>query len=316
MPQGQMTTSQARVVDPVNTEIAHGYQHPERTGNALFPIVNIAQRGQKVIKFDKRSFRSYNARRAPGANTKRVQFGYDSEPSALVQESLEGTVPWELMQDAAAVPGVDLSRDSVEEVMDILTLNLEREQAAMATDAANYATANKVALAGTDQWTDDTSDIETQMNDYREAVRKRIGAYPNVLQLGPRAFNALQVHSQVKDRFKYTGRESVTEEMLARFFNLDRVSVGKAVSLPDGAAEDADFVDVWGNNAILARVALTGPRVRVPSYGYTYQLAGHPLVEMAYQDRNAKSWIYPLTWDRRPYMTGMDAGYLIQTPAA
>ena len=40
------------------------------------------------------------------------------------------------------------------------------------------------------------------------------------------------------------------------------------------------------------------------------------MVEMAYQDRNAKSWIYPVTDERAPVIAAASAGYLIQTVAS
>jgi hypothetical protein len=62
----------------------------------------------------------------------------------------------------------------------------------------------------------------------------------------------------------------------------------------------------------------TGSMVEMgaPSYGYTYQLAGYPLVEEPYYERNPKSWIYPVTDEVAPVMAGADAGYLIQNAVA
>ena len=53
-----------------------------------------------------------------------------------------------------------------------------------------------------------------------------------------------------------------------------------------------------------------------PSYGYTYQLSGSPLVEEPYYDRNAKSWIYPVTRVEAPVMASASAGYLITNAVA
>jgi hypothetical protein len=48
-----------------------------------------------------------------------------------------------------------------------------------------------------------------------------------------------------------------------------------------------------------------------PSYGYTYNLGGYPLVEVPYFDRNAKSWIVPVTRSEAPVIAAPNAGYLI-----
>jgi hypothetical protein len=53
-----------------------------------------------------------------------------------------------------------------------------------------------------------------------------------------------------------------------------------------------------------------------PSYGYTYRLRGNPAVESAYQDRNAKSWIYPVTDELSPVIAGALSGYLFSSVVA
>ena len=74
----QMTPSQARVIDPILTTAAQGYQNAEFVGAALFPAVAVQQRGGKIVSFNKEDFRLYATGRTPGANTKRVSFGYSS----------------------------------------------------------------------------------------------------------------------------------------------------------------------------------------------------------------------------------------------
>ena len=54
----------------------------------------------------------------------------------------------------------------------------------------------------------------------------------------------------------------------------------------------------------------------MPSYGYTYQLRGYPIVELPYEDRNPKSWIYPVTDEVQPVIAGAEAGYLISAAVA
>ncbi len=98
--------------------------------------------------------------------------------------------------------------------------------------------------------------------------------------------------------------------MLAKAFDIERVVVGKAVT-SDGAGV---ISDVWGNNAVLAYVPGAPSGMEEPSYGYTYTMTGHPLVEEAYYENNAKSWIYGVGFERAPVLSGITSGYLIQTP--
>lgn len=310
----QMSPSAARVVDPVLSEIARGYKNGDMVADALFPDVPVDQRGGQVIEFGKEDFRLYATGRAPGANTKRVQYGYLGKPFALKQHALEGVVPFEIMQDANQVPGIDMGRVAVMKTQNIIYLAHEKACADKARSLANYAATNRVTLAGTDQWNDyansnPTGDIE----DAKEAVRSMIGRRPNKAVVAAAVFAKLKEHPKIVDRIKYTGRDILTAELLAALWGLAEVRIGDAV-YQDAAGQ---MVDVWGKDVILGYTATGTLRdMGEPSYGYTYRLRNHPIVEVPYQDRNAKSWVYPVTDELDPNIAGADAGFLIQNAVA
>lgn len=306
-----MSPNQVRVIDPVLTEIAQGYRHAEHVGQVLFPMVPVQLSGGQVLEFGRESFKLYQVRRAPGAATKRIQFGFLGKSFALVQDSLEAQVPREYQRDASRAPGVDLAQRSIAGALRALSLTLEYDQAQLATNAANYDSNHKVALTGGDKWSDGTSNPSGDIDAAREAIRSSVGIYPNTLLLSALAFSAIKTHPQVVDRFKYTSRDSVTPDMLAALWDLQSVVVGKAVAFNDAGAD----IDIWGNNAILAYTPSKSSGMEDPSFGYTYTMQGHPLVEKPYYENNAKSWIYPVTFERVPVLTGILSGFLIQNPA-
>ena len=311
----QLTPSLARVVDPILTSVAQGYKNADLIGNALFPYVPVQQRGGKIISFNKEDFAIYATQRAPGANTKRLQIGYGSQSYALESHSLEGVVPIELQQEANAVPGIDLARASINKVQNIIALRLEKAQADLATTAGNYAAGNKnTALTGTTLWSDLTnSDPIANVETAKDAIRSLTGRRPNTMVIGAVVYKALRSHSKILARFQYTTSAVPTTDMLAALFGVQRVIVGDAIYADATGA----FVDVWGKNAILAYTELGSMAdAGAPSYGYTYRLGGYPLVEMPYQDRNSKSWIYPVTDEVAPVIAGSTAGYLIQPAVA
>jgi hypothetical protein len=310
-----MTPSQARVVDPILTTVAQGFQNAEFVGMNLFPSVPVTQRGGKIITFNQEDFELYTTGRTPGANTKRVQFGHSGAAFALEQHALEGQVPFELLDEASVVPGIDLASGSVRKVQNIIGLRLEKAQADLATTAANYDANHKnTALSGTSLWSDLTNSnpsgvIETA----KEAIRATIGRRPTTIIMGALVMKSLRQHTQLLDRVKYTSRDNVTEEILARLWGVDRVLVGSAIYKDATGA----FVDVWGKNVVLAFTDIASVAdMGSPSYGYTYRLGGYPIVEQAYQDRNTKSWVYPVTDEVSPVIAGATAGYLISPAVA
>ncbi|WP_432449037.1 major capsid protein [Aliiroseovarius marinus] len=307
-----MNTDQARVIDPVLTQTAQGYSHADRVGMTLFPFADISQRGGAVLRFGKESFRKTNARRAPGADTQTIQLGYNGEAFSLMQDALNATVPREHLQDAEAVPGIELGEAALRTVMNNMTLSLECEQAEIATKLESYRDSHRSEMTGSDKWSDPSSDPSKDIDAAKDAVRARIGVEPNRMVISKPVFTALKGHPKIKDQFKYTSSESITVAMLAAYFELEKLAVGKSVVL-DSPDDDASFSDVWGNDAVLAYVPTDSRGFEEPSYGYTYRLKGHPFVEQPYWDNSKKSWVYGVTFDRLPIMTGTDAGFLFKS---
>jgi hypothetical protein len=311
----QMTPGQARVIDPILSTVSQGYQNAEFVGSALFPVVPVDQRGGKIISFGKEDFQLYNTGRAPGANTKRVQFGHSAGNFALEQHALEGLVPFEIMQEADQVPGIDLAKVAVMKTQNIIALRTEKAQADLATTAANYAASNKLTLAGTSQWSDysGVSNPSKNISDAIEVVRSKVGKRANTVVIGAAVFAALKNHPQIIDRIKYTGRDVVTADLLASLWNVKRVLVGDAVTADDAGT----FSDLWGKFVVVAYTEVGSlADMGLPSYGYTYRLRGNPAVELPYQDRSAKSWIYPVTDELSPVIAGALAGYLYSAVVA
>lgn len=310
----QPTPGQARVQDPILTEVARGYSSPKAAvANVLFPLVPVGHRAGRILAFGPDDFRLVNTARAPGTNTKRVQFGYSSEKFSLVDHRLEGSVPVELQEEASATPGIDLSSLAVRRVQNVMALEREKNAADLARDPSKYAASNKQALSGTDQWSHPGSDPFSDIMDAKEAIRAQTGERPTVLELGPRVLSALRTHPKVLDRLSTASdRPPATIQQLQSLFELQQVISGEAV-YHDGTS----FKDVWGNDAILA---FTTPKpmqeMGSPNFGYTYQLTGRPSVEEGYYDENTNTWYYPVSDAYQPVFVGPSAGFLFQNAAA
>jgi hypothetical protein len=315
----QMTSAQARVIDPILSEVARAAaMQSAPVANILFPQVPVGQRGGRIITFGSDDFKIYNSARAPGSNTRRVSFTYGSENFSLVDYSLEGSVPIEILEEGRAVPGLDNAQMAIFRVRNLQQLEREKQAADLALNAASYAAENKATLAGATQWSDATSNPFKAIGDAREAVRAKIGMRPNVMVLGPKVLTALRYHPLVVERLRGgtgadgTNKAAATLPELAALFELDQVVEGGSI-YHNGTA----FVDVWGKFALLA---FATPRSMLemgsPSFGYTYQLSNYPVVEEPYYDRNAKTWYFPVTDARQPVLTGPTAGFLFSAAVA
>lgn len=307
-PQGPMNSSQIQVIDPILTTVVQGYMPPDLVGSALFPRVPVQTTGGQVLEFGKEAFKQYATRRAPGTATKRITFGYLGKHYSLENHSLEAPVPREFMRDASKVPGIDLGSRATKLVMNVHLLELEIQAASIALNVANYDINHLLTLSGSSKWTDSSAEPGKDVGAAREAIRSSCGLYPNLMLISAKVFEGLRDNPQVQERFKYTGRDSITADMIARMWNLERIVVGGAVTSDDAG----NMSDVWGMGAVLAYVPTAPMGAEQPSYGYTYTMEGHPLVEVPYWDNNAKSWIYGVSMERVPVLSGIVSGFLIQ----
>lgn len=307
-----LNTRTARVIDPVLSGIAQGYRHAQRVGHVLFPPVDVTQRGGRVVEFGRESFFNYRSRRAPGSDAMNIQFGYEGKPYSLDQYSLDVPVPREHAEEAEAVPGIDLGKRAVNTAMDTLTLSLEIEQAELAANPASYAVANTLTLTGTGRWDTATSEPMADIEAAKDQVRTTCGVEPNRMVISSTGFKALKHHPKIVERFKYTTADSITAKMLAGLFDLEELVVGKATYV-DSMEAGAEFKEAWGNVAVLAYVPSQDAALEQPSFGYTYTLKGHPFVEPPRWEGGKRSWVYGVTYERKPVLTGIASGFLFRT---
>lgn len=308
----QQTLAQTRVVDPILSEHARGYRQAELVAPSLFPFADVEQYGGNVIEFGKEAFMIYNSARSPGAETKIITFGYEGKPYSIGQNALAAAVPRERMRDASKVPGINLGSRAVNVVLRSLLLEYEVKAASIASNAGNYDNDHKVALTGTDVWSDSGSDPAKDVEAGKEAIRSTIGMYPNTLLLPASAAKNLRAHPKIIDRSANTGIRKVTMDLLKEIFEVEKIVVGGG-SLAN--AQTGAFSDVWGTSAVLAYVnpgSSAEANFEEPSYGYGYRIAGMPLVEVPYWHQSRKSWIYDVSNDCTPVLSGMTAGFLIQ----
>ena len=306
----QMTPAQARVIDPILTAIARGYESQQGlVGEILFPRVEVIARGGTIITFGREQFQIIDTRRAPGADTKSIQIGQGSGKYALTDNRLMGKVPVENQEEAAAVPGIDLAGNTIRVVQDNMSLEKEQHAATLARTAGSYASTNKVTLSNSDLWTDPASNPFAVVEAAKEAIRKKIGRRPNFMELGPLVLSALRIHPKVLDRMSTaTDRTPATIAQLQALFEIDQIVEGGAIVDNNGT-----FTDIWGNDAILAYVTPKSLADRgSQSYGYCYSLKDRPIVEAPHWDNSKASWMYPVTDAYQVVLTSADSGFLIK----
>lgn len=308
--------SNLRVVDPILSALALGYSNAEFVGDQLLPFVNVDKEGGKIPTFSKESFKVYKTERALRAESNRlVPEDIGGITIALDEHDLE--YPIDYREDAeSAFP---LQAHATNRVVEGVRLRHEKMVADMTQNPANYPTGNKIALSGTDVFTDPGSDPEGVVDDARAAVRSKIVKEPNTMVIGYKAWRALKRHPKLRAILGDSKPRLMQLADLREIFEIENIVIGKGVYATDAGV----VTDMWGGNLVLAYVPPGAPSkagdapVRSayePGFGYTLRKTGNPVVDTRLGG-GGKLELIRNTDIFRPYMLGAEAGYLISGAA-
>lgn len=323
----QMDLGKTRIIDPILSDRALGFGSQEQKWMKLAPPVSVANRSGKIIKFGQERFDLVDSYRAPGANTERIDIGYTADPYKLVQDRLKTSVPIEHQQEAN-IPGINLRAESVDTARELQERKLEDEVAKLLTNSANYPVGHAPVIAAGDKWDAGTSNPIRQILNARTVIRRKIARTPNTLFFcGEDSWIAWRENANVIARIQYSERAIITEDITGEMVMLNIVVGMDVKKTPSG------MVDIWaqnGKNVILAWVPTnpmpagsTGGNLamgkrsnRNPSFAYTYILNGTPYVEQGEYVKDTASWEDYVTYERQPFMTMPEAGYLFRDVVA
>lgn len=267
-------------VDAILTNISVAYLQKADNfiADKVFPVVPVDKKSDKYFVYTKNDwFRDEAQRRADGTESAGSGYNlttgtYSADVYAFHKDVGDQTVanadaPLNPLREATEfVTNRMLLRKELQFVSDFFTTGVWGDDV---TGVAGTPSSGE-----TKQWSDYTS--SDPINDIEEAkseVLSTTGLEPNTLVLGYEVFRQLKNHPDLVDRIKYTSSQTITEDMLARMFDIDRVLVAKAVRATnnEGAAEAYDFA--YGKAALLAHVA-PSPGLLTPSAGYTFSWTG------------------------------------------
>lgn len=130
-------------------------------------------------------------------------------------------------------------------------------------------------VGGTDftQWSNAASTPIEDIHRAMTRMEERSGILPNTLVVNRQVWFDLKNHPDIVDRIKYTSAESVTTDIVARFFGLDQVLVAAAVenTNAEGLAHSGRYI--VGDNALLV-YSPPNPGLMQPASGYTFVWSG------------------------------------------
>jgi len=296
------------------SNIAQGYNSQKFVGEFVCPTVPVTTRSGLYIQFDESSFEVSDDSRAPGTPFGIVDLGYEGKPYSVNCQGLIFAPSAQEIEEAGGI-GLQLAEYGARLLMEKTMLKMELERADLTTNPANFAPNNTAALSGSSQLSDPAANLSALIREAKGEVSVGIGEDPNVWLLSYEAFEAVKELETVKEKIKYTSRDSITADMLAEMFGFAKVVVGTAIAK---TSQSSTKRRVWDNCMLFCYTnpaALVSGRLpfasnqnaatrQQPSFAYQYMLADRPQVTNRYWEEATDSWNWKIRSDRSSAIVG------------
>ncbi len=269
----QPTQSSVHVDVPL-TNISTAYMQSQDAfvASRVFPIVPVQKQTDKFYTYTKNDwFRDEAALRADASESAGSGYGLSTSTYSCDVFAMHKDIGYQTRANADSQ--INLDRDATEFVTQRLLLRQEIQFVSDFFTTSVWATDSTPSNLWSDVTNSDPiEDIETG----KEAILSVTGQMANTLVLGYQVFRKLKNHPDVIDRIKYTtgvtGR-TVTPELLAAMFDVDRVLVARAIKATNNEGETAAYSFTHGKHALLCHVAQS-PGLLTPSAGYMFSWQG------------------------------------------
>jgi hypothetical protein len=275
----QPTQSQVHV-DAILTNISVAYMQRAENfiADKVFPVVPVDKQSDKYFVYTKNDWLRDEAQvRADG--TESVGSGYNITTDNYYADvyAIHKDIGDQTRANADAPINVDreaaefvthrlLTRREIQFNTDFMTTGV------WANDVAGVA--SSPSTGQTLQWDDYTnSDPIEDIEEGKADILSVTGLEANTLVLGYDVFRSLKNHPDLVDRIKYTSSQTITEDMIARMFDIERVMVSKSIKATNAEGATQAYGFTTGKSALLAHVA-PNPGVLTPSAGYTFSWTG------------------------------------------
>ena len=275
----QPTSNQVHI-DAILTNISVAYLQRAESfiADKVFPVVPVDKQSDKYFVYTKNDWLRDEAQRR-GPSTESAGGGYNLTTETYsadvfafhkdISDQIRANADAPINLDREAVEFVThrlLLRREIQFVTDFLTTGVWSKDI---TGVASSPSTNQVI-----QWSDyANSDPIDNIEAGKAEVLENTGYLPNTLVLGYNVFRELKNHPDLVDRIKYTSSQTITADMMARMFEVDRVLVSQSVKATNNEGATGAYDFTMGNTALLAYVP-SSPGLLTPAAGYHFSWTG------------------------------------------
>jgi len=256
-------------IDKLLTTISIAYSNEDYIADKIFPTVMVEKQSDLIATYDKADWlRSVMQPYVPGTKGARSGYRVSTKTYFCKGWKLGKEIPDDVK--ANADQPFEQNRDATEWLKEQAQLRWELEF------ATNFFAASKGwqdKVAGTDftQWSNFAgSNPISDIRNLGDLIRSKTGRKLNTMLYSQLTWNVLVDHPLIVDRLKYTSKESLTPEMLARLCGYDNTYIGSAINVTSVEGNATTTVaEVYGKHALGLHVP-TRPGLMTPTAGYIY----------------------------------------------
>tara|TARA_R110002020_G_scaffold434673_6_gene644824 strand:+ start:10592 stop:11539 length:948 start_codon:yes stop_codon:yes gene_type:complete len=252
-------------VDAILTNMSVAYMQEAYAfvSSRAFPQVSVNKQTDKYFTYSQADFfRDQVQRRADGTQSAGTGYSLSTATYAAEVFALHKDIGDQTRANADAP--LDMDMDATRFLTQQMLIRQEVEWAASAFTTGIW---DNDVVPGT-LWDAANSTPIANIETGKNTVLSATGYVPNTVVMSYKVFSALMDNADIIDRIKYTSMESVSEDLLARLFNVDRVLVmaGTYNTAAEGAT--ASYSQI-GDKDVLLCYTPASPGLMQPSAGYT-----------------------------------------------
>lgn len=316
-------------VDATLTAVAIGYRNPAHTliGGRALPALKVLSEKFKWNLFPiAEGFTLPDTEVSRKGQVNQVEFSASEQDSSVRDYGLDDPLPQSDLDEAARARAerrshYDPESAAVEGLTNLIALNREVRAAAVVQDANNYSTGRKIALTGTDRFSDfDNSDPYAVID---EGFDKTLVFRPNTIIMGQPVWSKLKRHPKIIKAVKggMTEDGAVSRIQFAELFEIkpENLLIGEALLNTAKKGQTVALDRVWGKSISLLYLdqAKQTSDDSTITWGFTAELGDKVAGSIEDPDIGLQGGKRVRVGERvREVVCAKDVGYLIQDAVA
>lgn len=251
-----------------NISIAYMQEADNFVASRAFPQIPVNKQSDKYFTYSQADFfRDQVQLRADGTPSAGTGYSLSTATYAAEVYALHKDIGDQVRQNAdnPIDPDMDATRFLTQQML----IRQEIDWASNAFATGIWDTDRTPGTLWSSAGSTPIADIETG----KQTVMTATGYVPNTLIISYKAFSALVDNADIVDRIKFTSQDSVTPDLLARVFNVDRCLIMSSIYNTAAEGATAAYAAVGDKDALLCYTP-RNPGLMVPSAGYQMVWSG------------------------------------------